>query len=68
MDILTAFIEHFKYSVTVPREYVSTYNGKAYKVYGYLAEGVCATCDSFAPHGPEHNTRHGKHCSCDSCF
>lgn len=67
MDILTAFIDHFKTTVTVTRTYVAS-NGKEYKSYGFLAEGVCSTCDSFFPYGPEHNTRHGKHCSCNGCF
>lgn len=43
-------------------------NGKEWKVFGFCIEGVCATCDSFFPYGPEHSTRHGHHCSCDGCF
>lgn len=71
MDILTAFIEHFKHSVTVARKrtYVN-YKGieTTSTEYGWLAEGVCGTCDSFFPYGPRHDTRHGHHCSCDGCF
>lgn len=67
MDILTAFIDHFKTSVTVARSYTDS-KGQVRKEYGFLAEGICSTCDSFFPYGPQHSTRHGHHCSCDGCF
>ena len=55
----------------VGRDYTYTdYKGEVVtrRVFGFCIEGVCSTCDSFFPHGPEHSTRHGHHCSCDGCF
>lgn len=39
--------------------------------YGFLPEGECSYCDLLVEGGgwgPRHDTRHGKHCTCDYCF